>query len=265
MSALPCLTGALLEVPGFVRHGFYGRGGGVSTGVFASLNCGRCSGDLETSVETNRRRVADDLGAAQIFTNRQVHDKRVRIIKTDADPAELFAGDGMVTATPGLGLGITTADCAPVLFADPVARVIGAAHAGWKGALLGVTDSVVETMIQLGAQPQRIVCAIGPAIQFASYQVGAEFFARFQRDSPLPCADCFGGGKADAQHGNQHGHQYFDLSRYVRMRLAHAGIASLEVLPDDTFADPARFFSYRANCRRGESAYGRQMAAIVLL
>lgn len=258
MSAPPRLAGALLEAPVRIRHGFYGRRGGASTGIFASLNCSHFSGDLSASVEANRRCVADDIGAAYLFTNRQVHGNRVRIIEAGADPAEIFEGDGMVTGAAGIGLGVLAADCAPVLFADPHARVIGAAHAGWKGALLGVTDAVIEKMTRLGARPERMVCAIGPAIQAGSYRVGPELVERFRTDSPFPCAACFHKDTGDGDH-------HFDLPRYLYMRIARAGIASVDALPDDTFADEARFFSYRRSCHRGEAKYGRQVGAIVLV
>ena len=270
MPAPPRLVGALLDAPP-VRHGFYGRRGGVSTGVFDSLNCGPFSGDRRAAVAANRRRVADDLGVAHIFTNKQVHGNRVRIIEANADPdpGEVFEGDGLVTFDAGVGLGVLAADCAPVLFADLQARVIGAAHGGWKGALLGVTDAVIEKMTQLGARPERMVCAIGPAIQARSYRVGAEFVERLQKDSPFECADCFrrsevkGGDQTDAGDGVYS----FDLPRYLSTRIARAGVAAtaINALPDDTFADESRFFSYRRSCHRGEAEYGRQIGVIALV
>ena len=191
MSAPPRLVGALLDAHGSIRHGFYGRRGGVSTGGFESLNCGWSSGDLPDSVAANRRRVADDLGGGGIFTNKQIHGNRVRVIEAGADPDEVFEGDGLVTREVGAALGVLVADCAPVLFADPAAAVIGVAHAGWKGALRGVTDAVIEKMTELGARPERMVCVIGPAIQAGSYRVGAELVARFETDSPVRCEACF--------------------------------------------------------------------------
>ena len=257
MSAPPRFASALLDAAGAVRHGFYGRRGGVSAGVFASLNGGRLSGDRPALVRANLARVADDLGGARLFTNRQVHGARVRIITTDADPDEPFEGDGMVTREAGLCLGVLAADCAPVLFADP--PVIGTAHAGWRGALLGVTDAVIGEMTRLGARPERIVCAIGPAIQARSYRVGAELVARFRTESPFPCEDCF--HREPTAAGDHH---HFDLPRYLRLRIARAGIAAIDTLADDTFRDEARFFSYRRSSRRGEADYGRQISAIAL-
>ena len=258
MPAPPRLASALLEAAGSVRHGFYGRGGGVSTGIFHSLNCSSQAGDRPASVAANRRRVTDDLGGVRLFTNQQAHGNRVRVIHADADSGERFAGDGMVTDEAGVGLGVLAADCAPVLFADPRASVIGAAHAGWRGALLGVTDAVIEKMTSLGARRSQMVCAIGPAIQARSCRVGPELVERFRAESPIPCAECFRGNPTDGW--------YFDLPRYLRLRIAHADLptSALEALPEDTFADPARFFSYRRTSHLGEAQYGRQLSVIAL-
>lgn len=267
MFAPPYFASALLESPGRIVHGFYGRIGGVSTGSYDSLNCGRFSGDSPAAVAVNRRRVAEGLGGVRpggvrLFTNKQIHGRRVRIITAGDDPDEIVEGDGLVTREAGLCLGVLTADCAPVLFADPVASVIGAAHAGWRGALLGVTDAVIEKMAELGARPQRIMCAIGPAIQAVSYRIGAEFVGRFRADSPVRCEECF---REDAADGNAGGGGNFDLPHYLRKRLVRAKVASLEALAGDTFADEAQFFSCRRSCLRGEANYGRQISAIVLV
>lgn len=257
MPALPGLASTPLAAAGPLRHAFYGRRGGVSAGVFASLNCSRWCGDAGVSVDANLGRVAADLGGARIFTNRQVHGRRVREITAAADPGEVFEGDGLVTGEAGLGLGVLAADCAPVLFADPVSGVIGAAHAGWRGALAGVTDAVVAEMARLGARPQRIICAIGPAIQFHSYRVGARWAGRFRAASPFPCDDCFRGNAAgDTCH--------FDLPGYLRMRLARAGVGAIDTLADDTFADPAQFFSHRRSTHHGEAGCGRHISVIAL-
>ncbi len=231
----PCLVGASLNALDSIRHGFYNRRGDP---------------------------VADDLFATAIFTNRQIHGNRVRVINQRTDPAAVFVGDGMATSVRGLGLGVMTADCVPVLFADPDARVIGVAHAGWRGALAGVTDAVITEMMRLGAQSRRITCVIGPAIQAASYLVGADLKERFCTESPLPCADCFRRNQPHAQSSDDEYH--FDLPRYVRMRIAHAGVVAIEELSDDTYTNEARFFSYRRNCHRGETKDGRQMSVIVL-
>ncbi|MGR3985136.1 MAG: peptidoglycan editing factor PgeF [Gammaproteobacteria bacterium] len=255
MPAPPRLAGASLDALGCVRHGFYGRQGGVSAGAFASLNCSPFAGDAPAAVRANRGRVAHGLGAADLFTNQQIHGARVRVIDAATGAAETAQADGLVTRARRACLGVLAADCAPVLFADAQAGVIGAAHAGWRGALLGVTDAVIEAMRGLGARPAHIVCAIGPAIQAASYRVGAPFRRRFC-ESGLPCADFF----ERAQDG-----YCFDLPGYLRRRIAHAGVAEIDVLPDDTFADARRFFSYRRSCASGESGYGRQIGAIALI
>jgi YfiH family protein len=257
MFSPPSSTSALLETPVHIHHGFFGRQGGVSTGDFTSLNCSQFSGDSNESINTNRKRVADSLGGTWIFSNRQVHSNRVRVVDGESSTDEVFEGDGLVTREAGLCLGILGADCAPVLFADPDEDIIGAAHAGWKGALLGVTDTVIDKMTELGARRSRILCAIGPAIQVESYQVGPEFVVRLQADSPVQCDDCFRRDDADASY-------YFDLPQYVRKRVMLAGIESLDVLPDDTCQDENRFFSYRRSCHRGDTNYGRQIGVIML-
>ncbi|MGI9311025.1 MAG: peptidoglycan editing factor PgeF [bacterium] len=237
--ASPLIFSASLGAARRVRHGFYGR-----------------RDDADDSLATERQRVADDLGAAMLFSNRQVHGDRVRVIEVGCDADEVFDGDGLVTRAPGVALGVLSADCAPVLFADASAAVIGAAHAGWRGALLGVTDAVIARMTDLGARPRRIECAIGPAIQARSYRVGAQLRRRFEADSPLPCACCF--DAADEDDGD--GAYRFDLPRYLRLRLARAGVGAVDALAADTFADPARFFSYR----REPANPGRQISAIAL-
>ncbi|MDA8012093.1 MAG: polyphenol oxidase family protein [Gammaproteobacteria bacterium] len=262
-SAPPSLASAPLGALDCVRHAFYGREGGVSEGAFASLNCSPFAGDAPQAVRANRERVARGLGAADLFTNHQVHGARVRVIGADADPSEVVRADGLVTREARACLGVLAADCAPVLFADAQARVIGAAHAGWRGALLGVTDAVIAAMTALGARPARIVCAIGPAIQAASYRVGAPFRRRFF-DGELPCEEFF--GRDRGRDGDQdEGGYFFDLPGYLRRRIARAGVAAPDVLPDDTFADSRRFFSYRRSCTQGEKDYGRQIGAIALV
>ncbi len=304
MPSPPGLASAALSRLGAVRHKFYGRLGGVSGGVFESLNCSPFSGDSAAAVATNRRRIAADLGVAGVFSNRQIHSAQVRIVKAGDDPDEIHRADGLVAAGPGLCLGVLAADCAPVLFADPVAGVIGAAHAGWRGALLGITDAVIAKMTHLGAQPQRILCAIGPAIQQDSYRVDAAFFRHFQATSPLPCAQFFrpeGIGierrpPSDASPSPAPSlpspspdpppspdpssppspspvppptatpcGYYFDLPGYLGLRLQHAAIAAIDTLTVDTFAASAQFFSYRRSCHRHQADYGRQLAAITLV
>ncbi len=276
---IPHRASALLAAASCIRHGFYGRQGGVSGGEFASLNCAADCGDRPDAVAANRRLVAGDLGVARICLNRQVHSARTRIIaaadlvdsdtadtmdSADSIPADpdtdlahpLLPADALVTRETGVALGVLTADCAPVLLVDPVAGVIGAAHAGWRGALLGVVEAVVEGMVALGGRPNRMVAAVGPAIQCRSYSVGGEFHAHFRAESPVPCATCF----------QRHGDGYrFDLPHYVRLRLARTGVPerAIEVLADDTFADET-LFSHRRSRLRGEAGGGRQLAAIAL-
>nr|WP_243846842.1 peptidoglycan editing factor PgeF [Sphingomonas japonica] len=237
-----------------VPHGFLGRRGGVSTGVHAGLNVGVGSSDDADAVAENRRRATDAvLPGAALATCYQIHSSDV---VTVTEPlAERPRGDALVTDRPGLALGILTADCAPVLLADAQAAVIGAAHAGWKGALGGVTDATIAAMEALGADRGRIAAAIGPCIARASYEVGDGFRQRFGADDPDN--DRF---FADACAG----HARFDLEAYVAHRLAAAGIARIEMLGLDTYADRDRFFSYRRATHRGEPDYGRQISIIAL-
>jgi YfiH family protein len=224
-----------------VTHGFFGRSGGVSEGIFASLNCGPGSGDARAAVTENRLRVSQVLGG-RLLTLYQIHSAEAVVV---TEPWEQGPqADAMATGVPGLALGILTADCAPVLFADAEARVIGAAHAGWKGALGGVTESAIAAMERLGARRAHIAAAIGPCISQANYETGPEFRERFD-------AKFFAG-------------RNFDLEAYVAERLAAAGIASVERLDACTYAREDDFFSYRRATHRGEKDYGRQVSAIVL-
>jgi hypothetical protein len=256
---LPIVTSPMLErLPG-LRHGFFTRQGGVSTGLYASLNCGVGSQDAPESVAENRSRASAALGlpAAALTTIYQVHGDEV--LDLDAPlPADAPRpkADGMVSAMPGVALGILTADCVPVLLADAQARVIGACHVGWKGALGGITDATLRAMRRLGAAPLRITAAIGPSIQQASYEVGAEFLAAFLAADPAN-ARFF-------QPGARDGHFQFDLPGYVKARLAAAGIAVIEDLARDTRSEPEQFFSYRRTTLAQEPDYGRQLSAITL-
>jgi polyphenol oxidase len=235
-------------------HGFLARRGGVSTGLYASLNVGLGSGDDRAAVIENRRRAGEAvLAGAQLVTLHQIHSATVVTATAPwPDDARPHA-DGVVTDKPGLLLGILTADCVPVLFADIERGVVGAAHAGWKGALGGVTDNVIAAMITLGARRDSIVAAIGPCIGRASYEVSDDFAKTFET------ADCanerfFTAGKA--------GHHYFDIEAYVIHRLRFAGVARVDPLGLDTYADSQRFFSYRRSCHAAESDYGRQISLI---
>ena len=241
-----------LDVP----HGFLGRRGGVSTGIHAGLNVGLGSDDDREAIRENRRCAVEAvLPGARLVTLHQVHSAEAVVVTEPFPDDERPHADALVTDRPGLLLGILTADCAPVLFADARAGVVGAAHAGWKGALAGVTDNMIAAMEKLGASRDRIVAAIGPCIGRASYEVDDAFAARFGADDPAN-ERFFSGGRA--------GHHQFDIEAYVASRLAAAGIATVEALGYDTYADENRFFSYRRATHRGEPGYGRQISLIGL-
>ena len=249
--------GTLNALPA-IRHAFFSRDGGVSEGLFTSLNCGFGSGDDKAHVSENRRRAMAkiELEGERLVTAYQVHSPDVVEVKTPWQREDAPMADAMVTREPGLALGILTADCVPVLLADPEARVIGAAHAGWKGALHGVLQATVDAMCALGASPEKILAGIGPAISQRSYEVGPEFPAPFLAQEEHN-ADFFCPGKRD-------GHFHFDLKGYVARRLAEAGLARVQTLPCDTCAEEERFFSYRRACHRQEGDYGRGLSAIYL-
>jgi YfiH family protein len=238
-----------------ITHGFFGRTGGVSTGIYQSLNCGLGSGDDLAAVRENRSRVAARM-KGDLVTLYQIHSPRTVTVTEPWRGESLPEADAMVTATPGIALGILTADCAPVLLADAQAGVIGAAHAGWKGALGGVIESVLDAMEKLGADRARIAAAVGPCIAQESYEVGAEFRDRFT------VAD-----SANARYfipSDKQNHFRFDLETYVVRRLGTAGVANVDALHADTYAGSADFFSFRRTTHRGEPNYGRQISAIVL-
>lgn len=241
-----------------VRHAFFGREGGVSNGLYASLNCGFGSGDAPERVAQNRARamIRIDLEPDRLVTAYQTHSNRVAVVERPWARDEAPEVDAMVTREPGLALGILTADCAPVLLADPEAGVVGAAHAGWRGALGGVLEAVVQAMAALGAVPGRIVAGVGPAIGRSSYEVGPEFPEPF-------LAENSGNGDFFSPAARP-GHFLFDLKGYVGRRLGATGVKSVEVLPCDTCAEESRFFSYRRARLRGEPAYGRDLSAIYL-
>jgi len=239
-----------------VKHGFLGRRGGVSTGVHAGLNVGTGSDDEADAIAANRLLAVEAVAPdASLVTVYQVHSADVVTVVAPIDFEERPRADAMVTSTPGLALGILTADCAPVLLADADSGVVGAAHAGWKGAFAGVCEATVDAMVALGADRARIAAAIGPCIARASYEVDDGFLARFAKADPAS-ERFFGGGRP--------GHHQFDLEGYVASRLAAAGVARIEALGLDTYADEARFFSYRRATHRGESSYGRQISLIAL-
>ena len=250
MAVVPIRT-PLLPLP----HGFLGRGGGVSTGLHEGLNVGLGSADDPAAITENRRRaVAAVAPGRTLVTLRQVHSADVVTVAAPFDDAARPAADALVTDRPGLLLGILTADCAPVLLADEQAGIVGAAHAGWKGALGGVTDRCIAAMEALGAMRAGIVAAIGPCIARASYEVDAGFFRRFAEADPAN-ERFFADGVAPDRH-------QFDLEAYVVHRLAAAGIPRIATLGLDTYAEPEHFFSFRRATHAGEPGYGRQLSLI---
>ncbi|AMK16463.1 MULTISPECIES: peptidoglycan editing factor PgeF [Sphingobium] len=239
-----------------VLHGFAGRGGGVSTGVHAGLNVGLGSEDERDAILRNRDLARDALlPGATLVTVRQVHSPDVVTVTGPIAEADRPAADAMVTDRPGLILGILTADCVPVLLADREAGVVGAAHAGWKGAMAGVTDRSVAAMEKLGAHRDRIAAAIGPCIGRASYEVTLDFARNFEEQD---------GENSRFFTAGREGHCQFDIAAYVAARLAGAGVERIEMLDQDTYSQPERFFSYRRACHRGEPSYGRQISMIAL-
>ena len=242
----------LLPVP----HGFLGRRGGVSQGVCAGLNVGWGSDDDRSAIAENRRRAVQAVApGARLVTVHQVHSPTA-LVATEPWPDEARPpADAIATDRPGLALGILTADCAPVLLADAEAGVVGAAHAGWKGAFGGVVESVVAAMESLGARRERIAVAVGPAIARRSYEVDDAFYSRFVEADPE--RDRF-------FTAGREGHHQFDLEGFVAARLAESGIGRVEALGLDTYSDSDRFFSYRRATHRGEPTYGRQISLIAL-
>jgi polyphenol oxidase len=248
---------ALSGLPG-IRHAFFTRAGGVSDGLYASLNGGIGSDDAPANVAENRARMAAALDVAPdwLLTAYQVHSPEVVTVEAPWHANERPRADAMVTRTPGLAIGVTTADCGPVLFADARAGVIGAAHAGWRGAFTGVLEATIAAMEKLGAGQERIVAVLGPTISQPNYEIGPEFAARFQA--------------ADADNARffrpsgQDGHALFDLPAYIAARLTAAGIRQFEDLRCCTYADAGQFFSFRRSTHQREPDYGRHINAITL-
>ncbi len=238
-----------------LRHGFFTRKGGASSGIFQGLNCGFGSSDQSDVVAINRDRAAGalGLGAGRLVTLNQVHSADV--LTLTAPPEGRPAADAMVTATPGLGLGILTADCQPVLFADARAGVIGAAHAGWRGTLAGVLEATLDAMEALGARRADVVAVIGPTISQAAYEVGPEFMDSFLAEDP-GYGRFFTGGPA--------GRPLFDLPAFGLHRLRSAGVGHAEWIGQCTYRDPGRFYSYRRTTHRKEADYGRLISIIRL-
>ena len=241
-----------------ISHGFFTRQGGVSTGIYGSLNCGLGSRDNQADVSANRTRVAETLGAAPdgLLTLFQVHSTKAVVAKKPWAPDAAPEADAVVTKIPGLAIAVLTADCAPVLFCDPEARVIGAAHAGWRGALSGIVESTIDAMVELGARRERIAATIGPAISQKAYEVGADYVERFLTEDPA--------GSPFFDIDESSGEPHFDLPGYVAERLARAGLISISDLGLCTYCDETRLFSYRRSQHHGEPDYGRQISAILL-
>lgn len=243
-----------------VPHGFLGRRGGVSQGIYAGLNIALGSKDNRDAILENRRRAVNAvMPGANLARVYQVHSADVITIASAPDQDNPPKADAMVTRTSGIVLGISTADCVPVLFADREAGVVGAAHSGWKGALSGVNEATLAAMEALGAARSHIVCAIGPCIAQKSYEVDETFFVRFTDADPAN-ERFFGAGK---NKGELRHHQ-FDIEGYVAARLAAAGVRNVECLGQDTYSQPDRFFSYRRSCHAGEDDYGTQISLIGL-
>ena len=257
MNAPPVLTSPLLAGLQSVRHAFFTRHGGVSGGLHASLNVGFGSDDAPADIAENRRRAAGVFGrpAEALNTCHQIHSA-LAVVARGAWGGERPQGDAVVTQVPGVVCSVLTADCAPILLADAHAGIVGAAHAGWKGALSGIVASTVEAMIALGADPARMVAAIGPCIGQASYEVGLEFLHRFETHAP-------GSGRFFAAGATPEKRQ-FDLPGFVISRLESVGVTRCEWLARDTCAEDTEFFSNRAAARRGQSDYGRLLSAIML-
>jgi YfiH family protein len=252
------LQSALLSRIDGVRHAFFTREGGVSKGLYDSLNGGVGSQDEPADVTENRQRMTTALGVAsnRLVSAFQIHSADVAIVDRSWVAGTRPRVDGFATKTPGYAIAAAAADCTPILFADGQARVIGAAHAGWKGALTGIAEATIDAMEKLGASRGRIVAAIGPLIRQQNYEVGPEFVARFV-DADAANARFFIPSK-------KAGHSMFDLAGYVRMRLERAGVEHIDDLGLCTYADEKRFFSYRRSVHRNEPDYGRHIHAIAL-
>jgi polyphenol oxidase len=246
----------LSAIPG-LRHAFFSREGGVSDGIYAGLNGGLGSNDDPAAVAENRRRMAAQMGVppSHFLSVHQIHSPDAAVATGPWQGASRPRADAIVTRTEGLAIGITAADCGPLLLVDPNARVIGAAHAGWKVALTGIVESTIAAMEKLGAERAGIVAAIGPLIRQPSYEVGSEFVERFMEEDAentlffLPAA--------------REGHAMFDLAGFIRARLENAGVLVIDDIGIDTYSDE-RFFSYRRSVHRKEPDYGRHVHAIVL-
>lgn len=241
-----------------VRHGFFGRRGGVSQGVYDSLNCGPGSGDAPEKVLENRRRVCLALGASpdKLAAPRQIHSAKAVATDRAFEPNERPECDALVTKRPGLLLGVLAADCAPIVLCDPHNGVIAAIHAGWKGAVGGVIESTLEVMTQQGADPGKIAAGVGPCLSQSSFEVGPDLIDAVLDATPW-AETLFNPGENDRQ--------FFDLKRYCLGRLARLGVAHMDALTDDTLTQPDLYFSHRASVKAGDRDCGRNMTGIMLL
>jgi len=254
----------MIKLEGFsysskIVHGFFTREGGVSEGLYSSLNCGFGSNDLSGNIETNRGRILKKLGVhkGSLITCNQIHSDKVINVEKSWSHGDAPEGDGMVTNIPGFVLGILTADCAPVLLADHIAGVVGAAHAGWKGALGGVIEATIEEMVKLGSSHGNIKAAIGPCIGLDSYEVGPEFREVFIARSAS--------NEQFFRPSVRNGYHKFDLATYIQYRLYELGISEIYKTNYDTYQDRNLFFSYRRSVVEGEKDFGRELSAISLL
>jgi YfiH family protein len=241
-----------------IRHAFFTRKGGVSGGVYSSLNAGIGSRDDAGHVAENRARMAAALNVAphRLLTAYQIHSPQVVVAEAPWPIEARPRADAIVTRTAGLAIGVSTADCGPILLAEPVARVIGAAHAGWRGALAGVAEATVAAMERLGAERGKIRAALGPMIRQDNYEVGPDLIARFAAEDK--------GSERFFRPAARDGHAHFDLGGYIAARLTRAGVRQIEDLRLCTYAEPGRFFSFRRTTHRAETDYGRHVNAIAL-
>lgn len=243
-----------------IRHGFFTRKGGCSSGIYSSLNCGPGSDDISENVKKNRQSILSELSTdpARLCGLYQIHSNIVHYLETPWDGEtpwddHMPRGDAMVTSQKNIALGILTADCAPVLLADPENRVIGAVHAGWKGALTGILENTVRMMCQKGAKISNIIATVGPCIAQENYEVGPEFLEKFSDH------------KYFFTNSHKKNHYLFDLKSFVTYRLEKSGLDKITALSHDTYSDEDNFFSYRRTTHRGEKDYGRQISTIILL
>jgi YfiH family protein len=257
VTAAPALEApSLASLPG-IRHAFFTRRGGVSEGLYASLNGGVGSKDLPDRVAQNRAQMAAALGVAadRLITAYQVHSPVVVTAERAWNPSDRPKADAIVTKVPGLAVAVSTADCGPILFADEWAGVVAAAHAGWRGALAGVAEATLDAMERCGADRSRIVAALGPMIRQPNYEVGPEFVADFKADAA---------NERFFRPSGRAGHALFDLAGFIAMRLSTAGVSQIEDIGHCTYANPELFFSYRRSVHRAEADYGRHINAIAL-